>query len=181
MEQKKSNTLKIIVGFAIVLAISLFSGYQYVKQNEISSINSFEECAKKFPVMESYPPRCQVPNGKSFTLNIGNELEYRDEFLLSNPRPNQKIISPLVVKGKAKGMWYFEGSFSGELFDQNGKLLGVVIITAQGEWMTEEFVPFEGKLQFDEPETATGKLIIKNANPSGMEENEKSVIIPVKF
>ena len=30
-------------------------------------INSFEECAKHYPVMESYPPQCAVPGGPTFT------------------------------------------------------------------------------------------------------------------
>jgi hypothetical protein len=31
------------------------------------AIKDFESCAKKYPVMESYPERCAIPGGPSFT------------------------------------------------------------------------------------------------------------------
>ena len=31
------------------------------------AIQDFEACAKKYPVMESYPEQCAIPNGPSFT------------------------------------------------------------------------------------------------------------------
>ncbi len=31
------------------------------------AINDFESCANKYPVMETYPERCQIPDGPSFT------------------------------------------------------------------------------------------------------------------
>lgn len=166
----------------LVIAGIVGFSYQQFQQEKISKINSFDACAGAgFPIMDSYPPRCAVPGGKSFTQFIGNELELSDEILISIPRPNQKITSPLKIEGKARGTWFFEANFSGELFDANKKSLGVVILTAQTEWMTEDFVPFEGKLEFQTPKTDKGELIIRNANPSGLPENEKTLIIPVSF
>lgn len=31
------------------------------------TIKDFTSCAQKYPVMESYPERCAVPNGPTFT------------------------------------------------------------------------------------------------------------------
>ncbi|HUD21196.1 MAG TPA: hypothetical protein VMQ44_03990 [Candidatus Saccharimonadales bacterium] len=31
-----------------------------------SKINTYEECAKKFPILLSYPAQCNTPNGKHF-------------------------------------------------------------------------------------------------------------------
>lgn len=131
--------------------------------------------------MESYPARCVTPDGRSFTQDIGNELENHDEILLETPRPNQTITSPLRIAGRARGSWYFEADFSIELVDGDGKSLGVGHAQAQGDWMTEEFVPFEGKIIYKKPVTPTGKLILRNANPSGLPENQKELQIPVKF
>ena len=179
--QKKKSPFAIFVGLTVAIVILAFVGYQFKKQSDLSKIDSYDECAEAgFPIMESYPPRCQVPGGQSFTQEIGNELDYHDEFIISSPRPNQKISSPLTIEGKARGSWYFEGSFSGELFDSENNSLGTVILTAQGEWMTEEFVPFKGTLEF-KPVGLKGKLILENANPSGMEENAKKIEIPVTF
>jgi hypothetical protein len=147
--------------------------------------NSFEECVKAgIPIMESYPRKCQV-NGKSFTENIGNEIEKRDLILITSPRPNQEIFSPLVITGQARGSWFFEASFPVELYDKDGKLIGSTIaqakpITKEG-WMTKEFVPFEAKLNINYSTSTTGTLILKKDNPSGLPENDDKLIVPVKL
>lgn len=174
--------LLIVVAIILVLVGAVFAYRQYRKHVQVSKINSFNECAAAgFPILESYPPQCKTPDNRSFTQDIGNVLEYRDEIIVENPRPNQKITSPLEVKGRARGSWYFEANFSAELFDTNDKSLGTAIITAEGDWMTEDFVPFTGELSFNTPATEKGKLIIRNANPSDLPENSKTLIIPVAF
>lgn len=175
---------KLVVGTVIlIILVGTVYGYiQFDKAQKISQINSFEKCAEAgFPIMDSYPGRCATPDGRSFTQEIGNELDLSDEILVENPRPNQRVKSPLQIGGKARGPWYFEANFSAELFDASGKSLAVGIVQAQKEWMTEDFVPFEGKLIFSKPNTSKGKLILHNANPSGLSENAKKLIIPVEF
>src|SRR3989344_3757889 len=100
---------------------------------------------------------------------------------LTTPRSNDVVKSPLVVKGEARGNWYFEASFPVRLFDGNGKELVVVPAQAQGELMTTEFVPFEVTLTFTDPETATGTLVLERDNPSGLPEYADEVRIPVRF
>jgi len=177
--------LLVIIGVVLLVAgftvASFYFQQELQRKEQIKAIALFEECAKLFPVLESYPARCVTPDGRSFTQDIGNELEYRDEILVDNPRPNQVVSSPLGIKGKARGIWYFEGSFSAELFDENNKSLGTAILTAEGEWMTEEFVPFAGELEFVAPPTETGTLKIRNANASGLPENQKELMMPVRF
>lgn len=177
---KKRAKISIVV---LLLLVGAFGAYYFYQQKrQIAQISSFEQCAEAgFPILDSYPAQCRVSDGRSFTQDIGNELEFSDEFLISNPRPNQKVSSPLKVEGKARGTWYFEANFSGELFDDNNRLLGTVILTAQEEWMSEDFVPFEGLLEFLAPSTGKGRLIFKNANPSGLPENEKEIVVPVRF
>ncbi len=34
---------------------------------KVGTINSFSECAAKYPVMESYPEQCRTPDGRVFT------------------------------------------------------------------------------------------------------------------
>lgn len=104
-----------------------------------------------------------------------------DLIRVSEPEENTTVSSPLVVSGEARGSWYFEGDFPVRLEDAKGKILTEDPATAQGEWMTEDFVKFESELSFEEPDTATGTLILEKANPSGREENEETVSVPVKF
>jgi len=147
-----------------------------------NQISSFEECASAgYPIMESYPRKCLVPGGKSFTEDIGNELEKADLIRITNPRPNQTIKSPLTIEGEARGNWYFEASFPVKLYDTNGNQLGVVPAQAQGEWMTTNFVPFKAVLNFSSPTTATGTLVLEKDNPSGLPEYDDQLRVPVKF
>lgn len=144
--------------------------------------NSFEDCVKfGYPIQESYPARCVTPQGKSFTQNIGNELEKTDLIQISNPRPTQKISSPLVITGEAVGSWYFEASFPVELFDANNLLLATTIAEAQADWMTEDFVPYQATLTFGTPTTTTGYLVLHKDNPSGEPQNDDQLTVPIVF
>ncbi len=97
------------------------------------------------------------------------------------PKENQKIKSPLIIQGQAQGNWFFEAEFIAELYDENDNLLGKTILKAKGDWMTDNFVSFEGELNFQKPKTKKGKLIFLSSNPSGLKENQKTYILPVEF
>lgn len=171
--------LLLVMGVGLAYYFGFDHGFEKAVKKETSS---FEECVRAGnPVMESYPEQCRDTSGNTFVRDIGNELEYSDLIQVDNPRPNQKITSPLVVTGKARGQWFFEAQFPIELVDENGISLGVIPATAQGEWMTEEFVPFTASLTFSTLQTPKGKLIIRNSNASGLPENEKELVIPVEF
>ncbi len=147
-----------------------------------AAISNFDECADAgYPIMESYPRQCRTPDGKLFIEDIGNELEKKDLITVNNPRPNQIISSPLVLEGKARGNWFFEASFPIRLFDSHGKELAVAIAQAQGEWMTEEFVPFRATLEFEIPDTPRGTLVFERDNPSGLPEHANSLLMPIRF
>lgn len=174
-----------IIALIGIIGIAVLVGWAYQANNKngpAGKISSFEDCvAAGYPVMESYPPRCSTPDGKSFTQDIGNELENSDHIVVEKPRPNERIASPLRVTGKARGTWYFEANFSAEIVDEENKSHGTAVVQAEGEWMTEEFVPFTTEIIFQQPTTQKGKLILRNANPSGLSENAKELIIPVEF
>ncbi|OHA68867.1 MAG: hypothetical protein A3J68_01920 [Candidatus Wildermuthbacteria bacterium RIFCSPHIGHO2_02_FULL_48_16] len=132
-------------------------------------------------MLESYPRQCKTPSGQTFAEDIGNELEKANLIRISTPRPNQTIYSPLVVQGEARGTWFFEASFPVRLFDGNGKEIALGIAQAQDEWMTESFVPFRTELTFENPETATGTLVLEKDNPSGLPENADELRVPIRF
>lgn len=99
------------------------------------------------------------------------------------PTSDALITSPLIVSGKARGYWYFEASFPLEITDSSGKVLAQSHAEAQGNWMTEDYVPFKGTLTFTKPTTGDGKgfIVFRKDNPSGLPENEASVSIPIRF
>ena len=107
--------------------------------------------------------------------------ENEDLIHVNAPAANSVIKSPLLVRGKARGTWYFEASFPVRLLDGSGQQISLGVAAAQGEWMTEEFVPFEVKLGFEQPQTDTGVLVLEKDNPSGLPENAAELRIPVRF
>ena len=50
---------------------------------------------------------------------------------ITTPRANENVQSPLVVKGEAKGYWFFEASFPVKVLDENDKVLGFGIARSQ--------------------------------------------------
>lgn len=100
---------------------------------------------------------------------------------VDSPRPGDAVASSFTVEGEARGNWYFEATFPVELRDDKGKILVKTYATAQGEWMTENFVPFSADVTF-EPNTAKGgTLILRTSNPSGLPEHDAAIEIPIRF
>ncbi len=150
------------------------------KTNE--TITTYQGCVDAgYPVQESYPPKCSVPGGTTFTQDIGNELEKADVIVLDTPRPNATITSPLSMSGQARGSWFFEAEFPVTLLDADGNLVAHTTARASSDWMTTDFVPFTSELTFDTPDTDTGSLILSKENPSGLPELSDELVVPVTF
>lgn len=144
-------------------------------------VTDFESCVRLgFGVMESYPPQCAA-GGKTYRQDIGSELEKRNLIRITRPRPNNTVASPLIIEGEARGTWFFEASFPVYMLDANGNRLGAGHAEAQGEWMTTKFVPFLAVLEFTQPATARGTLILKKDNPSGLPEHDDELRVPIRF
>lgn len=95
--------------------------------------------------------------------------------VLTRPNENTAVSSPLTIEGFAPGNWFFEGTIVGEIQSEAGETLTTFPLQAEGDWMTEEHVRFTGEAEFQPPKgDETIHLILKNDNPSGLPENEKS-------
>lgn len=147
-------------------------------------IETFEACvAAGNPVMESYPRQCRTASGRLFVEPIGNELEKNDLIRITYPRPGTAISSPLTIQGEARGTWFFEASFPVTLTDWDGLIIAEGYASAEGDWMTENFVPFTATLTFTKPDLyqERGTLILHKDNPSGLPEHDDALEIPVQF
>jgi len=193
---KIGNAIRIALLLALVAA-GIFS----ILKKTYQSVSSFEECiAKGNAIMESYPRQCRDSRGNMFRENIGNELEKDNLIRIASPRPNDKIKSPVEIRGVARGYWFFEANFPIFVVDWDGRIIGQGNATANSDpanggvnWMTEDFVPFTASVQFDisqiseQPAISSGRyskngsLILKKDNPSGLPENEDALEIPVMF
>ena len=101
------------------------------------------------------------------------EVAIEDLIQVESPQPESQISSPLQITGKARGTWFFEGDFPVRLYDLDGNEISVAIATAQGEWMTEEWVDFKASMEFEAPASGTGVLVFEKSNPSDMRELDR--------
>ena len=104
--------------------------------------------------------------------------------IIDAPRANEEVSSPITISGKARGNWFFEASFPITVVNWDGLIIGEGIATADGDWMTTEFVPFTAHVSYTLA-TGTpynrGALILKKDNPSGLPEHDDSREIPILF
>lgn len=101
---------------------------------------------------------------------------------VTSPVPGAVIASPLQIRGRARGTWFFEGDFPIVLKDARGRVIAKWYATAQGEWMTQSFVPFIATLDFKSPAAGSrGVLELKKDNPSDRRELDDAVRVPVFF
>lgn len=152
--------------------------------------------------MDTKAPAMQNGTGDEAQSGQQEPVIYKDLIRLESPRPQETISSPLVVRGEARGNWYFEATFPLVLVDWDGRIIAEGFAEAQDDpengsadgagWMTEEYVPFEGELTFEQPyepnETGevpdfmkNGSLILRKANASGLPEHDDALEIQVRF
>ena len=110
------------------------------------------------------------------------------DITVASPVSGDVVSSPLVLSGEAKGTWYFEASAPVEILDWQGTVIAQSFVTAQGDWMTTDFVPFTGTITFTSPYSLgdpiawkQGSLVFKKDNPSALPQNDDQIIIPIEF
>lgn len=183
-----------LVGICILGAL-VFLGISISRPMDTAPIpTSFAQCESDGnPVAETYPRTCRTKSGIMFTEDISaipttphNTASPKlasTSVMVQNitPLPGTKVTSPLVVKGEARGSWYFEASFPVRLEDAGGTVVAQGIAQAQGEWMTENFVPFIATLSWTGTTTGNGLLKLIKDNPSGLPEHAGEIEIPITF
>lgn len=132
-----------------------------------------------------FAPCPEVNEAPEVPADIQSHIDSKaDLIVVENPSTNAPVGSPLTITGKARGYWYFEASFPIVVVDWDGRIIGEGYATAQDDWMTEEFVPFEGTIEFDLPEDTPykrGAIIFQKSNASGLPEHDDALEIPVHF
>ncbi len=135
-------------------------------------------------------PQCEfalcpeVQNQSEVTNDPVQTPVQNDLISIDAPLQNAVISSPVIITGKARGIWFFEGSFPISIVNWDGLIIGEGIAQAQSEWMTEDFVPFIASITFDfNPETPynQGAIILKKDNPSGLPEHDNAIEFPILF
>lgn len=173
--------------FIIIIVIILIVGY-FVYQYDF---NDNEILVKPFGcTMEAklcsdgssvgrVGPTCQFEDCPDVSDSI---VGINDLIIIENLKPNQEIESPLIIKGKARGVWFFEADFPVILTNWDGLIIAESYAVAQSSWMTGDFVEFEAEIKFEKPDLYdNGSLIFKKDNPSGLPENDNAFELPITF
>jgi hypothetical protein len=106
--------------------------------------------------------------------DVAEDASTHELIEVTAPQPGVTVGSPIELSGQARGTWFFEATAPVTVTNWDGLILGEGYIEAQGDWMTEEFVPFVGEITYQQqPQSysATGTLIFQKANPSGLPEH----------
>jgi len=105
-----------------------------------------------------------------------------DEVSLTTPLAGSVVRSPLKVRGRAPGTWFFEGDFPVHLKDRKGRIVGSGVARASGPWMTRERVPFEAELHFAaSPQPVRGTLVLVKDNPTDDRSLDDAVEFPLFY
>lgn len=107
-----------------------------------------------------------------------------DVIVVTAPTSGATVGSPVEVLGQARGYWFFEGDAPVVVTNWDGLIIGEGYITAEGDWMTENFVPFTGTIAYTLPAdsySASGTVIFQRDNPSGLPENDAAYEVSVQL
>ena len=110
---------------------------KFCKQNKVHGIIICQD-----------PQQPANPKFKKINIDI-NPSDKSDMIVVSQPIRDSEITSPLRISGRARGLWFFEGSFPIVLMDKYRNVIAEGHATAQGEWQTHDFVTFVGNLRFN--------------------------------
>jgi len=175
-----NTTTKILIALLVVLGLATVT----LAIMRFSTPEDSWECKNGAWIKHGNPtvPMPTTGCGSNTTTPPNNDQQpYSDEIVIDTPKAQDEVSSPLTITGKARGTWYFEASFPLQLLDNVGNVVTTSFATAQGDWMTTEFVPFTATVNFDAGDATSGVLIIKNDNPSGDPSRDKEIRIPVTF
>lgn len=145
---------------AIMTACSTPSPLQPSSQNPVAQTQQGIDVGLQ--IYDANHPTEEVGKQKSMVVTV------------MSPDLSKPLKSPLTVHGKVSGLFFYEGVFPVVVQDADGNELARAQAHADGDWMTEEDVPFTAELTFKVPKNPAGKLIFEKDNPSGLPENDQS-------
>ncbi len=166
--------IKIIAGISS-LAILSVGVFVFSAEN----ITTFNECAEKFEIIESYPRVCFNQSNERFVEDIGTLLEKEDLIRISGLDPHKKVTNPIIIEGEARKEWFFDGTFPLRVESSDGRILGVSDAQALDEAINGDFIRFKAILHFTKGKTNSGNLILEKNNQTGDPEKNDELRMPI--
>ncbi len=122
------------------------------------------------------------PNQNASSTTVSENARYSNtDIYATNFRSGQSVFNLMTLNGEAKSTWFYEGIAKGEVRNEKEETVGAFTIKALRDPKTANFVEWAGQIQYNEPKTKTGYIILKNANTSGDVKKDKALWIPVIF
>lgn len=169
-----NNFLKALIAVLVFLGVFLV-----IKGKDLNERVKEEEPKITIPSIDIELPEDVPPTSGDVPAPIS---EYKDLIKVTTPMPGDEITSPLIIKGEARGMWFFEGDFPVVLTNWDGLIIAEGYASSEGEWMTEEYVPFTATINFEKPDFGEkGTVILQKDNPSGLPENDDAFEFDIIF
>ncbi len=115
---------------------------------------------------------------------VATKAQKDDLIVVDTPLPGALVGEPITITGRARGNWFFEGSFPVVVTDWDGLIIGEGYATAKGEWMTTEYVPFSATVTYVLPSDTPyrrGTVILQKNNASDDRTLDNALEIPVNF
>ena len=103
----------------------------------------------------------------------------KDDLVSFSILPGQKVSGVVKITGSIKNNYFFEGNILVNILASDKKLLKAGHGTATTPWMTSGPVSFETSLDFSSLPQGIAYIEIHNDNPSGLPQNDKSILVPV--
>lgn len=172
----KQNVLIISI---VILLVLLAVGVYLLKSQPLENLNG-SPLPQSLSSPTSYPEVTYIPQSTSSAESTASAENV--EPVITTPKPNAKVKSPLEVKGNVPAGWMFEGVFPLKLLDADRNVIvqTQATETVPGSWIFGKGVEFSATLTFPTGE-GTGFLVLEKDNPSGLPENADSFEIPIIF
>lgn len=164
--QDKFFGSKLNTGLLIILIILLAIAIKIMLQNKQVYLPEF-----------SQPTSTQTKTSEP--ASIQNILGNKDDLISFSIRPFSNVHGTVSYRGSIKGGYFFEGNILIGVADINKKIIRQSNGVAKTDWMTSGPVDFEGNIDFSGLPKGPAYLEIHNDNPSGLTENDKSILIPI--
>lgn len=173
---------KVLYGVLSLIGIVLVATgvYAYIQYSDNTSKNSSTNTTKTTEKKDDVST-----NGDQSKEEVGS-TSFKSEkgvmLVVNSPQVEATVVSPLKVAGTVPGSWSFEGQFMVRLLDANGNIIAEAPAKLDGDWMSQNQVPFSATLTFDAPESgSSGLLVLERDNPSGLDKNADSLSLMVRF
>ncbi len=188
MEQTTTKVSKasiILILMIVFFVLATYFSLKTINRSVDGPVDSFISCVSAgFPVLESFPRKCTDDSGKSYIEEVIPPINAitNEKVHVFYPVPGTAVDTPISFSGEARGTWFFEASFPVEVRNITGKTIARSHAEAKGEWMTEDFVRFEGDILLL-PQTPAGQLflVLQKDNPSGDPDKDEEVVIPINY